>query len=329
MVQTDAVALLVGSFVLALALVALVAKLADRMALLAEPNERSSHQVAKPTIGGIAIVIPALGCLATAALQGEGIALGVLLGGAGLALLGLLDDLLDLGAGVRFFCQILAVIVVVYSLSLEFSVLMLAAVGFVLLWQVNLFNFMDGIDGIAATQVLIFGIGTQILGGGVSGWAGELELVLIGSTLGFLAFNWPPARIFMGDVGSLFLGLVTGVLAIELADSGRVPLVASIVLLTGFWFDATYTLCVRMVTQQKFTQAHRSHLYQRLTDRIGHLRTTLLFAAMGFGWLLTLARLAIEYPDWSLLIVLLAVLPYLTGAIVLRAGLPASRSEVS
>ena len=324
MVQTDAVALLAGSFVLALALVALVLKIARRMALLAEPNERSSHQVAKPTIGGIAIVVPILACLACAALQGEEAALGLMLGGTGLALIGLLDDLLDLNAGIRFFCQILAVAVVVYSLSLDLSLLVLTAVGFVLLWQVNLFNFMDGIDGIAATQVLIFGIGTQILAGGLLGWTGELEMVLIGSTLGFLAYNWPPARIFMGDVGSLFLGLLIGVLAIELANSGKVPLVASIVLLTGFWFDATYTLCVRMVTYQKFTQAHRSHLYQRLTDRIGHLRTTLLFAAMGFGWLLSLARLAMEYPEWSLLVVLLAVLPYLAGAIVLRAGLAAS-----
>lgn len=327
MVSTNAVALLIGSFALALVLAALVLTVARRLNALAHPNERSSHQIAKPTGGGVVIVIPVLAVLAAAAWQDERAALGLLLAGAGLALIGLLDDLKDLSAGLRFFCQIVAVAVVIYSLSLDTFWPLLGVFGFVLLWQVNLFNFMDGIDGIAATQALIFGLGTQWLGGGLLGWVGDLQWVLVGSTLGFLTFNWPPARIFMGDVGSLFLGLLIGAVVILLADSGKVPFIASLILLTGFWFDASYTLCVRILTDQTFTQAHRSHLYQRLADRIGHLRTTLLFAAMGLGWLLGLARLSVEYPDWAWPILLLAVLPYLAGAILLRAGLPARKNS--
>ena len=124
----------------------------------------------------------------------------------------------------------------------------------------------------------------------------------------------------MGDVGALVLGLVIGALVIDLHRTGQVPAAASIILLTGFWFDASYTLCVRMLTGQPFTQAHRSHLYQRLSDRLGHLGTTSVFMVAGLIWLFPLAWLSMRYPGWTAAWISIAVLPYMAGAVTLRAG---------
>ncbi len=107
----------------------------------------------------------------------------------------------------------------------------------------------------------------------------------------------------MGDVGSQFQGLVMGVVVLELHRSGQVPLVASLILLGGFWIDASYTLCVRMLTGQEFTRPYRSHLYQRVADRLGHGRATTLFGLVGVFWLLPLAAG-----------------PFLAGAAALGAG---------
>jgi Fuc2NAc and GlcNAc transferase len=169
-------------------------------------------------------------------------------------------------------------------------------------------------------QTLLFCIGVTLLAAGVSGAAGVLLWTISGASIGFLAFNWPPARIFMGDVGALVLGLVIGVLVIDLHQTGQVPFVASVILLTGFWFDASYTLCVRMLTGQPFIQAHRSHLYQRLSDRLGHLGTTCLFSAAGVFWLFPLAWLSVRYPGWWAAWISIGVLPFLIGAVVFRAG---------
>ncbi len=159
-------------------------------------------------------------------------------------------------------------------------------------WFVNLYNFMDGIDGIAAVQCLVFCFGVQIVSGGLAGWSSDAVWLLAGATLAFLAFNWAPAKIFMGDVGSNFIGLLIAALVLYLWKTDQVPLIASFILLAGFWFDATWTLCVRMLTGQPFARAHRSHLYQRLAQRFGHRFTTLAFTLFAGGWLLPLALAA-------------------------------------
>ena len=140
----------------------------------------------------------------------------------------------------------------------------MAATVFVLVWHINLYNFMDGIDGIASSQCLLFCLSVLYLTGGVPGWLGDLLWILVGTALGFLVYNWPPAKIFMGDVGSGALGLILGVVTLQLAISGMLPFIGCLILLTGFWFDASYTLCVRMLSGQAFTEAHRSHLYQKV-----------------------------------------------------------------
>ena len=133
----------------------------------------------------------------------------------------------------------------------------LVVIAVCMVWFTNLYNFMDGVDGYAAVQCLVFCVGAQWVAGGVPGWIGELIWLLGGVSVAFLTFNWPPAKIFMGDVGSGFIGLLLAFLVFYLWHRGNVPFIASLILLAVFWFDATYTLCVRIVTQQEFTQAHR------------------------------------------------------------------------
>ncbi|MEM9624444.1 MAG: hypothetical protein AAF993_22580, partial [Pseudomonadota bacterium] len=182
-----------------------------------------------------------------------------------------------------------------FSLQLGLPLWLLMLIAVAMVWFINLYNFMDGIDGIAAVQCLLFCVGVQILALQLPGWSGALVWLLSGATLAFLAFNWPPAKIFMGDVGSQFLGLLLGGLVLYLWQQDFVPLVGSLILLAGFWFDATYTLCVRMATGQAYTQAHRSHLYQRLAQRRGHLWTTVAFLLYGLAWLLPLAFAATQH----------------------------------
>jgi Fuc2NAc and GlcNAc transferase len=107
-----------------------------------------------------------------------------------------------------------------------------------------------------------------------------------------------------------------------------VQLVASLILLAGFLFDASYTLCVRMLTRQRFMEAHRSHLYQQLAASIGHLRTTLGFLVFGLTWLLPLAALSLSFPGLNLVWIGLAIVPLVGLAIWFRAGIPAGGSEV-
>ena len=314
-----------SSFVASLLLLALILNLAGRFELLAHPNARSSHLVATPTVGGIAIVVPIVILLAILSLNGngseDGMMLRLLIAVSFLALIGFLDDLKGLGAGARLLCQAASVALMVEGFDLSVPLFWLAVIGFLLLWHVNLFNFMDGIDGIAAVQTLLYCVGVLLLADGVPGGWGLLLWTISGASIGFLAYNWPPARIFMGDVGALVLGLVLGVLVVALAESGEVPFIASIILLSGFWFDASYTLCVRMLTGQPFTQAHRSHLYQRLSDRLGHLGATSAFAVLGLIWLLPLAWLSMAEPRWALACLLAAPMPYLIGALVFKAGI--------
>lgn len=322
--SSEALILLGAGFAAAVVLVGLMVMLARGRGLLAVPNARSFHTVATPTVGGLGFVLPVLVFLglesvATSALY------GLLAGGAGLALMGLVDDLRETGRGVRMAVQLLAVGLVFWTLQPDWSWWVYAPVAALLLWQINLSNFMDGIDGILGAQTLFFCLAAHLLTGGVPGWEGALLWLTAGAMLGFLVYNWPPARIFMGDTGSVFLGLLIGVLVVQLVAQYGVPLLACTILLTAFWFDASYTLCVRMATRQPFTEPHRSHLYQKVAARVGTLWTMVGFSALCVLWLLPLAVAAASFGDSLILGVafqVLALLPLAVAARRLRAGLP-------
>jgi Fuc2NAc and GlcNAc transferase len=319
-------ALLAGAAASGLLLTWLVLR-AGRRRWLSIPNARSSHTVPTPTLGGIGIVVPVL---VVAAFVDDPLARAVLAGGVPLAIVGAVDDVRDLPASVRWPVHVAAAIAALWLLpvpplvlppfSVEAAWLVLPLTALLLVWLVNLYNFMDGIDGLAAVQCVTFAAGVVWLG--ADGAAATLAIALMGAAGGFLCLNRAPARIFMGDVGSGFLGFSFGVLALALAVDGTVPFVASMVLLTGFWFDATWTLCARMLAGRRFTAPHRDHLYQKLARRFGHGRTTLGYLAMNVLWLTPFAAWADASPRHSLLAVGAAVLPWLAGCVILRAGTP-------
>jgi Fuc2NAc and GlcNAc transferase len=297
-----------------------------RLALLAYPNDRSSHVRPTPTAGGVAFALPLIAYLVWLGWLGAAPALVLGAGSAALALCGFWDDLRELPASVRLLLHAVVAVAVVWVVLPGSGWLLGAVLVVALVWHVNLYNFMDGIDALAAVQALVFLIGAQIIAGGIWSWSGDVGWLACGALAAFLTFNWPPARMFMGDTGSAFLGLFTGTLALLWWQEDVVPLASSLILLAGFWFDATYTLIVRVVSGQAFTQAHRSHLYQKVAAKRGHLWTTLGYLLISALWLLPLSWLcAMTSPELSLRAfawVGLAVAPLAIAAWRLGAGLP-------
>ena len=300
-----------------------------RRSILAIPNERSSHTIPTPTLGGISIAIPVIVWSAYRIGQ-DPLCWAVIVGGGILAVLGLVDDLRDLSARVRLPVQCVAVALalsmvpialplVVEPISIRQAWLVWGLDFLIVLWMVNLYNFMDGIDGIATTQCVVFCAGVLLIGR-PEAFAAEFVWVLLGAALGFLWFNRAPARIFMGDVGSGLLGLLVGILAITLDARRQMPLIASLILLAGFWFDATYTLCVRIATGQKFASAHRSHLYQKCAQRFGHGRTTTMFFGFSVIWLMPLSWACALLPQWAIPLLLAAIAPLAVAAVRIGAG---------
>ena len=318
---SDAVNLLVGAFVASIAIEGGLLLLAPKRGWVAVPNRRGFHAKPTPTLGGLGLALPILAWLGWLAMQEPRFAaLAVAVGGVGL--IGLIDDLRELRWPPRLAAHCLAAVLALWALAPEWPLMLLALTLVLMVWHVNLFNFMDGIDGLAGSACLFFCLAVQLLSGGAPGWLGDLLWVTAGGTLGFLACNWPPARIFMGDVGSVLLGLLLAAIAVALVAQGILSAIACLILLTGLWFDTTYTLCVRIATRQRFTEAHRSHLYQKVAARRGQLWTTLAFSGFCLLWLLPLAWLAQTRPAYGWLWLLAAALPLAVAAPLLRAGLP-------
>jgi len=309
-------------------------------ALLDVPSERSSHTTPTPRGGGLAIATVVLAGVLLAALGGWvrwEVAVALLPSGAAMALLGWLDDRRTLSAGLRLLIHFMAASWIVYSfgpvralsigtasLDLRWLATPVSIIGVV--WLVNLFNFMDGIDGIAAAEALIVSAAAAFfcwrVGDSEVAW---LAALIAAASAGFLPWNWMPARIFMGDTGSTFLGFMLGSLAILADRRGALPAIAWVVLLGVFVGDATLTLTRRVVRRERLAEAHRTHAYQRAVQSgWSHARVSaavmilsVTFAALVWG---TLAQ-----PAWALagygLAVVLAVTVYLAvGARAARAG---------
>ncbi len=303
-------------FVAAAGVTAAIWKTAPRLGLLAHPNARSSH--AKPTAsaGGLGFIAPVLAWLVVS--MDYPPALVLLATGAAIAVLGLVDDVTDVHRGLRLGCHLaLAAACVLWLFEFPLAIAGIFILG--LAWWVNVYNFMDGIDGIAASQAVAYAAGALLLGD-LDHSSAAFAWVLLAAALGFLGFNWAPAKVFMGDTGSGFLGLTIGVFALWLWQDGKLPFVASAILLVTFWFDASYTLFVRFVTGQAFADAHRAHLYQVVSRRLGHGPTTALFWLHAVAWLAPLAGLATAYPRWQLACLATACLPIGTACAAFRAG---------
>ena len=271
------------------------------------PNARSLHAAPVPRGGGMAIVIVA--ALAQAPFvfaAGAPRALGVWWGGAlAMAALGFWDDHRPLGARLRFAVQIAVALACVLATPLPALVPPLAGLrAFVLAlavaWLVNLYNFMDGADGLAGTQASVAAGALAGIAGAVGCPAsGLLAAALAGASLGFTGWNWQPARIFMGDAGSYYLGWQFAALGFGEAAEGCAPW-PLLILIAPFVTDATLTLLRRMLAGEAWMRPHRSHAYQLLI-RGGwpHRRLAIALAVLGVAVFSPLAWWAAVRPAWA------------------------------
>jgi len=258
-------------------LIVLLMPLLERYAP-ARPNARSSHKIPTPQGGGAAVVAAFILVMAAATLL-PGLNLDVIhlsiifAATTALAVVGATDDMRPLEVIPRLLLQAAAVAIVVAALPTELRivpnlpwwlerVLMLMAI----LWFVNLVNFMDGIDWMTVAEVVPVTAGLTICGvmGALPHSAMLVAIALCGATIGFAPFNRPVARLFLGDVGSLPIGLLLGWLLVLLAGGGH--LAAALLLPLYYLADATITLMRRLVNGEQVLQAHRSHFYQRAKD---------------------------------------------------------------
>jgi len=298
------------------------------------PNPRSSHGVPTPRGGGAAIVlVTTAGLLLLLALRGTvrlDLACALAGGGLAVALVGLADDRRSLSAGTRLTVHFVAAVwalawlgglpplqVGAHLISLGWAGYVLGALGIV--WALNLFNFMDGIDGIAASEAIFIALAgallTLLMDGGSTG-VGFASLLFAAACGGFLLWNWPPARIFLGDVGSGYLGYVIAVLALAATRENPVALWAWLILGGAFFVDATTTLVRRTLRNERVHEAHRSHAYQWLARRWGsHGKVTCAVLIVNVLWLLPCAVFATRRPELAAATVIFAFTPLVLVAI--------------
>ena len=300
----------VATALAAFALTWAVMRALRRRRILDHPNERSSHADPTPLGGGIAVVVVlALAAVAIGASAGPAAPTGLwrVLGAAAvLACLSWLDDLKSLGALLRLAVQLAAVALGLSGLAEHRFVFqgllpfwgdrIVAAL--VWLWFVNLFNFMDGIDGIAGAETAAIGLGLFLLAlvGALPAPLGLIALACVGSALGFLWWNWHPARVFLGDVGSVPLGYLLGWLLIAAAAAGLWT--AALLLPAYYLADASLTLARRALRGAAVWRAHREHFYQRAVQGgLSHAQVVRLVCAVNAP-LLGLAVIAEAAPAW-------------------------------
>lgn len=327
-----------GIMGLALVLTGLLRRYALSRSLMDIPNARSSHSVPTPRGGGVAIVLGFLLVLlllfSWKMIEGS-LAIGLFGAGAGIALLGFLDDHGHIAARWRLLGHFIGALWVLYwlgglpplavfGISLELGWFGQCLAVLYLVWLLNLYNFMDGIDGIASVEAICVCLGAALALFVSGAWRPEAGLPLFclaGAVAGFLFWNFPPARIFMGDAGSGFLGLMLGALSLQAASMAPQLLWSWLILLGVFVVDATFTLARRLLRGDRVYEAHRSHAYQYASRRYGsHLPVTAMVAAINLLWLLPLALWVAAGGIDGLVGVLIAYGALLGLAIYFQAG---------
>lgn len=318
---------------------AVVLRHASVLGLVHQPNQRSSHTRITPHGGGLGIVLAS--CLLPLVYflqdQVNPMILWVPLLALVIAVTGLLDDIRHLSARIRllFQCIVVASLLAVLHNTPDYGLTPFAGLPLLLttiallfagLWWLNLFNFMDGIDGLAGTQAIFMLLGTAGLitafyphAQDSVAWYWLVYLAI--ATIGFLLHNWPPAKIFMGDTGSLFLAFMIFALALMTISQGWMNYATWGILGSLFVTDASVTLIRRMQAGQRWTEAHRSHAYQRLARRWqSHRKVTLFVLNINLFWVLPLAWASLYMPDYAWYLLVLTYLPLVTGVWLVGAG---------
>jgi Fuc2NAc and GlcNAc transferase len=316
----------------------LVRRVALRSGLLDHPGERSSHTQPTPRGGGLAIVIAFFAALAWLLLAGElpyPVAAAVAFGGLAVAGIGFIDDRYSAPARLRLLVHLAAATGAVAAIgAVTFGAGPAAAWeswlarGFTVIaivWAINLFNFMDGIDGIAGSEAFFLAAAGAALNWYVGGDRGLTAAMacMAAANAGFLAWNWPPASIFMGDVGSGFLGFTLSALGLSGVKGAALPMEVWPILGGVFLVDATVTLVRRVADGHRWHEAHRMHAYQHLSRRFrAHLPVTLAVSAINVCWLLPWAVGAALQPAHAPMFMAAALIPLAVLAVALEAGKP-------
>ncbi|MFB5707537.1 MraY family glycosyltransferase [Acinetobacter radioresistens] len=323
-------------FLLAFAMTYFMRAYALKKNIIDNPNERSSHSVPTPRGGGVAVVCSYLLALAVLIYSQQltvHIGLTLIAAGFVIALLGFLDDHGHINSMLRLVVHFLVAIGVVISLGgfsevtafngLQLGFLANIIAVLFLVWLLNLYNFMDGINGIASVEALTTVVSMAILYYVLNTTLNsDILWLLAACVFGFLLWNFPKAKIFMGDACSGFLGLTLGILALIALKENLALFCAWIICLGVFVVDATYTLIKRVLSGYKMYDAHRSHSYQILSRKWGsHTLVTLAIAAVNLFWLWPIAYITVTqdmtYPETM---VLIAYLPLILIVIKLKAG---------
>ena len=310
---------------------------AVRADVVDHPTGRSSHVQPTPRGGGIGFVVAylaALLVLCSLDLLELDVAVALVGGGTLVSAIGFADDHRHVPARYRFLVHVLAAAWVIYWLGMPSAAqvfgssspwpIWLSTVLAILyvLWIINFYNFMDGIDGLASVEAVTVGLGAALLAylAGPEDGLWIAPLFLAAAVAGFLFFNLPPASIFMGDVGSGFLGLTIAALAVDTVSRAPKMFWAWTILLGVFVVDATVTLLRRIARRHRVYDPHRTHAYQHAASRFGHRAVTLVVAAVNVAWLLPTAWLVSSDRLPAGAGLLLAYAPLLVVAFHFRAG---------
>jgi len=260
-------------FFISVIITILVRKIAIKKSLLAKVNERSSHTIATPTGGGVAIIISWFLGLIYLYLKNniEKELFFALSSAIIISIVSFLDDIYELSPKIRLFFQLITAILGLYFLNFfSYNLFFVIIALFLIVWYINLYNFLDGINGYAGGEAIFLAIAGYIL------FNNDIFLILIASVAGFLIFNYrQKAKIFMGDVGSTLLGYNIAIFTLYYSKSDFSNFFIWIILFSPYLADATFTLYKRFKNNEKLTKAHKKHYYQRIVQAgWSHIKTT-------------------------------------------------------
>jgi Fuc2NAc and GlcNAc transferase len=313
--------LIAMAFLVSLGLWAFV-HVAPHWGLVDQPNSRSLHRTPTVVSGGIApMLVLAAGLYTTMDFPGtQAFALMTL----ALTAIGLLDDRHGLPSGVRLLCYLATGLLLCWLLlsAGSVSIALLAMTGVAVAWCINLVNFMDGADGLVSTQALCVAMGMGLIatfGTVPNAQLAWLSAMLFACWAPLLWFNWPPARLFMGDAGAIPLGFVLALMGLMALLTDLSVGLAWLILMMPFLVDTGFTLCIRVLAGEPPHIAHRDHAYQRLIVRAGSsLPITLGLLGMQVIWQFPLAVTAINSTVFPPLLVLLSAIPSVAAVVCAR-----------
>jgi Fuc2NAc and GlcNAc transferase len=305
----------------------LLTKTAKYIGLIDNPTERSSHTKPTPSGGGLVLVLIIL----ISNINLVKVCPEFFFGGLLIAGISFIDDIKPVPARYRLIIQILVVGAMVIFLPLQNPIRFIPIVVFKIIiffsgvWFINIYNFMDGIDGLAGGYATAAAIGflyciqNTII---VENWNINIYLQLIYVTLPFLVFNWYPAKIFMGDTGSTFIGFAFFCLGARALIFGNNIMYSFAIIMSFFWIDATMTLLRRFFNGKKILQPHKEHAFHKATRLFGHWKVSSFMILVTMFWLTPMAKLAVTYKEWDNTLAIISVLPVFGIIMVFKPGLP-------